>query len=114
MALVELFVPRVLLPLGCGFVPLRFGLRGTVTAPEQACQECYDAKDERADYNPSYGRSVDTGAVRLRGARLRGTSGRTRWSIISIIRNLSYSFSVECQHGHTTEDSRQVRTKQAA
>ena len=55
---------------------LQFGLRDTIMAPEQECQERYDANDERADRNTSYGRSVDTGlrgrdvdtgAVRLRG-----------------------------------------------
>ena len=84
-----------------------------MTAPEQECQEGYDAKDERSDYHSSYGRSVDAGGVRLQGGVcLRGRRGRTRWSNISIVRNLSYGFSVSCQHRPTTEDrGRYARSK---
>lgn len=80
------------------------GLRDTMTAPEQECHERHDTKDERADYNPSYRRGLDTGAVRLRGHGLRCRSRGTRLLIITIIRHLGYSFSVKCRHGHTTKN----------
>lgn len=58
-----------------------------------------DAKGERTDYNPSYGRRVDTGVVRF--GRCNG--GRRR-SDNSFIRVLGYCSSTQYQYGYIVED----------
>ena len=58
-----------------------------MAAPKQVRHERYeDAKGERTDYNPGYGRGADAGAVCL----IRGT----RWHNNSVVRALSYCLSV--------------------